>query len=108
MSDSLSSPREADTPDTARAVEELIEQLTLGICGRLSGDERATVSELTLLQAADELARRSTVAQNMLSDLEDYIRHNAVLPSDFLGDGRVVSLSKLRGWIHRTRAKEAR
>ena len=44
---------------------------------------------------------------DLLSDLQAYVRHNAVLPSDHMGDGRVVPLSTLRGWIQRERQKLA-
>lgn len=37
----------------------------------------------------------------VLGELQKYIQHNAVLPSDHVGDGLVVPLSVLRGWIQR-------
>lgn len=45
---------------------------------------------------------------DVLGELECYIRHNAVLPSDHEGSGRVVPLSMLRGWIQRERQRGPR
>jgi hypothetical protein len=43
------------------------------------------------------------VEGRILSELQAYIQHNAVLPSEHVGGGRVVPLSMLRGWIQRER-----
>jgi hypothetical protein len=45
------------------------------------------------------------VEGRILSELQAYIQHNAVLPSDHVGSGSVVPLSLLRGWIQRERGR---